>query len=141
MEWTYDLAAIRSVAAQFLEQAGSSGVFALHGAMGAGKTSFVHAVCDVLGVKDAVGSPTFSLINEYSCSANGGTRPIYHIDLYRVNSEEEAVRAGIEDVLFSGHLCLVEWPEKAPGIFPPGTRHIYLTPLGSQTRKLEIRDN
>ena len=80
--------------------------------MGSGKTTFIHALCDVLGVTDAVGSPTFSIINQYQM-ADGQT--LYHLDLYRINDDEEAVQAGIEEVLYSGDYCMVEWPEKIPG--------------------------
>ena len=103
--------------------------------MGSGKTTLIHAICDEKGVSSPVSSPTFALINEYS-AANGS---IYHIDLYRLNDEEEAVRAGVEDVLYSGKTCLVEWPEKAPSIFPEDTVHIFIEPLGSNIRRLTVQ--
>src|SRR5688572_11381050 len=89
-------------------------VFAFHGKMGAGKTTVITTLCRVLGVKGPVSSPTFSIINEYS----SGYGSIYHLGLYRLKNSEEAVQAGVEDVLYSGSVCLVEWPEVAPGIFP-----------------------
>ena len=89
----------------------------------------------VLGVTDAVSSPTFSIINQY-LTGNGDN--LYHIDLYRLKDEAEALNAGVEDCLFSGNTCLVEWPAKAPGIFPEDTLHIYLVSTGSNTRKLRI---
>ena len=101
-------------------------VFAFHGDMGAGKTTFIHALCDVKGVKDVVGSPTFSIINEYVYTDNGDEKKIFHIDLYRLKDEEEAIQAGVEDCLYSDHICLVEWPERAPGIFPEDTVHVYI---------------
>ena len=104
--------------------------------MGAGKTTFIHTLCDLRGVTDVVGSPTFSIINEYLFP--GGM--IYHIDLYRLKDEEEALRAGVEDCLYSDHVCLVEWPEKAPGIFPPGTVHAFIEVIDSDSRHLTIRD-
>ena len=106
--------------------------------MGAGKTTFIHALCDAKGVKDVVGSPTFSIINEYVYDCEGTKRPLFHMDLYRLNSEEEAQRAGVEDALYNGHLCMVEWPEKAPGIFPDGTVHVYIELLDTQSRRLKI---
>jgi tRNA threonylcarbamoyladenosine biosynthesis protein TsaE len=104
--------------------------------MGAGKTTFIHALCELKGVKDVVGSPTFSIINEYSFA--GGM--IYHIYLYRLKDEEEAMRAGVEDCLYSDHTCFVEWPEKASGIFPSDTVHVFIEVINSDTRYLTIRD-
>ena len=84
------------------------------GEMGSGKTTLIKKLCAVLGVKDDVSSPTFSLVNEYS----GDNGPIYHFDLYRIKNEEELYDIGYEDYFFSGYLCLVEWPEMASGIIP-----------------------
>ncbi len=125
----------------FLKEAGQATVFAFHGTMGAGKTTFIHTLCEVLGVKDVVGSPTFSIINEYRYSKDNRSVPLYHMDLYRLRDEEEAQRAGVEDALYSGHICLVEWPEKAPGIFPEDTIHVYIEPVDTHTRRLRIAKN
>jgi tRNA threonylcarbamoyladenosine biosynthesis protein TsaE len=111
-------------------------VMAFHGEMGSGKTTFIHALCDVMQVNGTISSPTFSIINEY-VSPDG---PIYHIDLYRLENEEEAIRTGVEDCLYSGNICLVEWPERAPGIFPENTIHIYIDFINSQTRGLRLGD-
>ena len=138
MMWTFTLENINETAKQCWEYIGSHGVVAIHGEMGAGKTTFIHALCDAKGVKDRVGSPTFSIINEYFFDEAGIRRKIYHIDLYRVKSEQEALDAGVEDCLYSDHISLVEWPEKAPGIFPGDTLHLHIKSLDSQTRKLEI---
>jgi len=116
--YRFGLGEIHDAARWFWELLDGGAVVALRGPMGAGKTSFVHALCDVKGVKDAVSSPTFSLVNEYLVPGGG---KIYHIDLYRIRDEEEAMQAGIEDILYSGSVCFVEWPEKAPGIFPTET--------------------
>ncbi len=118
----------------------SSPVIALHGEMGAGKTTLTHALCDAKGVKDVVSSPTFSIINEYQFEENGQSKKIFHIDLYRLKDEEEAVQAGIEDCFYSGHICLVEWPEKTPLLLPDSTQHIYLQVVDAQTRQLTIAD-
>jgi tRNA threonylcarbamoyladenosine biosynthesis protein TsaE len=123
---------------QVLQIAGDTKVFAFHGEMGAGKTTFIHALSDAKGVKDVVGSPTFSIINEYAYDCAGTKRMLFHIDLYRMKDEEEAIQAGVEDCLYSGYTCFVEWPDKAPGIFPADTMHLYLSVLDSQTRKLSI---
>lgn len=110
-------------------------VWLFDAAMGTGKTTFVHALCDVLGVKDAVGSPTFSIINQYQM-ADGQT--IYHLDLYRINDEEEAVQAGIEDVLYSGEYCMVEWPEKIPALLPAGALQLHLETMDELKRRITI---
>jgi tRNA threonylcarbamoyladenosine biosynthesis protein TsaE len=132
---------IHEVAAAFWKNTGAATVFAFHGQMGAGKTTFIHALCDIKGVNDAVGSPTFSLVNEYLYGENGQQQKLFHIDLYRLKDEEEAIRAGIEDCLYSGNICLVEWPEKAPGIFPEHTLHIYIEVVDAQRRRLRIGNN
>lgn len=141
MEWIYPLDDIGQLADEFWKALAGKKVFAFHGEMGAGKTTFIHALCDSKGVKDAVGSPTFSLINEYGFEMNGEQGIIYHLDLYRIRDEEEAIRAGIEDVLLSGHICLVEWPEKIPGLLPEDTVHVYIELIDNTRRRLKIRDN
>ena len=103
--------------------------------MGAGKTTFVHAVCEAAGVKDNISSPTFSIINEYVASSGN---VIYHIDLYRLKNEQEAMQAGVEDCLFSGNRCFVEWPDRAPNIFLDNTLHVSISVLDMNTRKLKI---
>ncbi len=138
MEWSFSLENINSVAKDFWKATDGKTVFAFHGEMGAGKTTFIHALCDVKGVKDVVGSPTFSIINEYEYDCEGTKKVLFHIDLYRLKDEEEALRAGVEDVLFSGYICLVEWPEKAPGIFPDNVIHVYIELVDTKTRKLKI---
>lgn len=140
MEWTFTLDNINRVANEFWKATTGKTVFAFHGPMGAGKTTFIHALCDEKGVKDVVGSPTFSLVNEYEYSCEGTRKPLFHLDLYRVRDEEEAVRAGIEDVLYSGSICLAEWPEKAPGIFPDDTVHVSIELAINGARRVKIND-
>jgi tRNA threonylcarbamoyladenosine biosynthesis protein TsaE len=94
----------------------------------------------VKGIKDVVGSPTFSIINEYQYDCDGTKRVLFHIDLYRLKDEEEAQRAGVEDVLYSGNICLVEWPEKAPGIFPGDKVDVFVQVVDDKTRRLNIAD-
>lgn len=137
-QWDFGLADIRRVAREFWSAAGDARVFALHGEMGAGKTTFVHALCDARGVRDPVGSPTFSLVNQYAFMEGGSERSIYHIDLYRLEGEEEAIRAGIEDCLWSGAICFVEWPERAPALLPPGTLHVYMRSSGPDRRHINL---
>jgi len=134
MELLVTIKELEEAAAQFLEFTNSARVFAISGSMGAGKTTFITAVCRVLGATGTIGSPTFSIINEYS-SGNGR---ILHMDLYRLKDEEEAVQAGVEDALYSGDYCFVEWPEKAPGLFPPGTISVTIETLDESTRKLTL---
>lgn len=134
MQVEFTLDTIREAARQLWEWAGERRVLAFHGPMGAGKTTFIHALCDELKVSSTVGSPTFSIINEYQYP--GGQ--LYHLDLYRLRDEEEAIRAGVEDCLYSGRICLVEWPERAEGIFPDDTLHIALSVLTPSTRLLQI---
>jgi tRNA threonylcarbamoyladenosine biosynthesis protein TsaE len=135
MEWTFDLDSLPGVAANFWQHAAQHKVFAFHGDMGAGKTTFIHALCDALGVTSTVGSPTFPIINQYD-APNG---PVFHLDLYRLKDEEEAIQAGVEDALYSGATCLVEWPDRAPAIFPDDTVHVHIKAINTGTRNVTIR--
>ena len=138
MQQVYVLNNINEVAKVAWDAIGDRRVIAFHGEMGAGKTTLVHALCAALGVADIVGSPTFALVNEYVIPGKNPPGKIFHIDLYRLRSEQEAVQAGIEDCLYSDHICLVEWPEKAPGLFPDDTCHIYLEVVDADRRKLRV---
>ncbi len=126
---------IEKAAEKFLSALHTKKIIAFHGEMGAGKTTFITAVCKALHVKETISSPTFSIINEYIAGDNS---IIYHMDLYRLKDEAEAINAGVEDALYSGNLCLVEWPEKAPGIFPNDAIHCYLSSVADNERKLQI---
>jgi tRNA threonylcarbamoyladenosine biosynthesis protein TsaE len=119
----FNLEDIGKVAEWFWAQCGDQKVIAMYGEMGVGKTTFIHQLCIEKGVKDAVSSPTFSLINAYLLPSG---QNMYHIDLYRIKDEEEARAAGMEDALYSGDICLVEWPEKALGIFPESRMEVFL---------------
>jgi tRNA threonylcarbamoyladenosine biosynthesis protein TsaE len=136
MDSYYTFNNIDRAAAEFLEYTNGYKVMAFHGAMGAGKTTFIKALCRQLHVTDTVSSPTYSIINQYK-TLNG--QPVYHLDLYRVKDEEEAVLAGVEDCFYSGNYCLVEWPEKTPGLLPDNTLHCYLSDSGNNERKLQIK--
>ncbi len=140
MEFYFSLGNIKEIAARFWQTIPDATVIAFHGNMGAGKTTFIHALCDVKGVKDTVGSPTFSIINEYYFNGDNAGK-IFHIDLYRLKNEEEAIQAGVEDCLYSDHICLVEWPDNAPGIFPVNTAHVYIDMVDSSLRKIRIHRN
>ena len=141
MELIYSLNEINKAAVEFWEKTGSGKIFAFHGEMGTGKTTFIHALCEVKGVMDVISSPTFPIINEYKYDREGTMRLLFHMDLYRLKDEEEAIRAGVEDCLFSGFICLVEWPEKAPSIFPDNTVHVYLELVDEKTRRIKIAEN
>jgi tRNA threonylcarbamoyladenosine biosynthesis protein TsaE len=134
MQWQCTLEDIRETARQFWQYANGHAVIAFYGAMGAGKTTFIHALCDEKEVSSTVGSPTFSIINQYAYP--GGN--MYHIDLYRLKDEEDAVRAGVEDCLYSGDICLVEWPERAAAIFPENTLQVHIRAVDQNTRIISI---
>jgi tRNA threonylcarbamoyladenosine biosynthesis protein TsaE len=134
MEWTYALPEIDEMARVFWKTFPDNKIYAFHGNMGLGKTSFIRALCAVKKVKETVSSPTFSIINEYSYQEGR----IYHLDLYRLKDEREAIRAGVEDCIYSGAICLVEWPGRAPGIFPKETLGIFLEMLDETTRKIRV---
>ena len=136
MQYTLTKENIHSVAKELLQQLKQYNVWAFDAAMGSGKTTFIHALCDVMGVTDAVGSPTFSIINQYQ-SADGTM--IYHLDLYRIKDEEEAIQAGVEDVLYSGDLCFVEWPDKAAGLFPDNTVYLTIEIVDTSTRRITAK--
>jgi tRNA threonylcarbamoyladenosine biosynthesis protein TsaE len=137
MQFQISLESLEGFAKTFWATVNEARVFAFHGEMGAGKTTIIGALCRAKGVTDAVASPTFSIINEYSYGDNG-TGKMFHIDLYRLKDEEEVVQSGVEDCVFSGSLCLVEWPEKAPWLFDERTVHVYVTVLSQNDRSVDI---
>lgn len=108
---------IQEAAKQFIAAMENSTVFAFYGKMGAGKTTFIKAVCEELGVTDVINSPTFAIINEYRSDTTGEL--IYHFDFYRINKVEEAFDFGYEDYFYSGALCFIEWPELVEELLPP----------------------
>src|SRR5690606_6984159 len=101
-------------AEKLLEAVGNQRVLLFYGDMGAGKTTFISAICRQLGVTDVASSPTFAIVNEYRSAAG----PVYHFDFYRIRSEQEAFDLGYEDYFYSGAYCCVEWPEKIPNLLP-----------------------
>ena len=123
-------------AKDFWKAAGNTLVFAFHGQMGAGKTTIIEALCREKGVKESMGSPTFSIINEYSFDVNGEEKIIYHIDLYRLKDEEEILQAGVEDCVYSNQICFVEWPEKAPELFDETAAHVFIETVDESQRRL-----
>jgi tRNA threonylcarbamoyladenosine biosynthesis protein TsaE len=115
---------IRAAAREFIQHMGEARVFAFYGKMGAGKTTFVKAICEELGVEDVITSPTFAIINEYSIDNHDVQRStfnvqrIYHFDFYRIKKLEEVYDMGYEDYFYSGALCFIEWPELIEEILP-----------------------
>ncbi len=123
---------IHEAAREFLKAVGTATVFAFDGKMGAGKTTFIKAICEEMGVKDVITSPTFALVNEYT---DGQGRPVYHFDFYRIKRVEEAYDIGCEDYFDSGHPCFIEWPDIVEPLLPDNTLHVTLQeePDGSRT--------
>ena len=120
-------------AKEFLEKKGDSTIIALYGQMGAGKTTFTTAVCNELGVKDNVGSPTFTIVNEYRSAAG---EPVYHFDFYRINRLSEAMDIGIWEYFDSGALCLIEWPEMIEGLLPEEALKVQIIADSPNRRRL-----
>ena len=110
------LADINEAAKQFIENMGDGKVFAFYGKMGAGKTTFIKAICEELGVDDVITSPTFAIVNEYQSAITCDS--IYHFDFYRIKKLEEVYDMGYEDYFYSGSLCFLEWPELIDDLLP-----------------------
>ena len=135
MEFRVRLDSLHAFAVQFWEAVGTTKIFAFHGQMGAGKTTIISVLCHSKGTGDVTGSPTFSIINEYRLAEG---QKIFHIDLYRLKDEEEVMQAGVEDCVYSGDICMIEWPEKAPQLFDESTVHVYIEPVSENERKVTI---
>ena len=105
---------IREAAREFIDNIGENTVFAFYGKMGAGKTTFVKAICEELGVNDVITSPTFAIVNEYESPK----QTIYHFDFYRIKKLEEVYDMGYEEYFYSGALCFIEWPELIEEVLP-----------------------
>ncbi len=112
---------LHPVAARLIEAYGDKRIFAFHGEMGAGKTTFIKTICEYLNVTDTVSSPTFAIVNEY---LTDGTGSVFHFDLYRIKSWTEMLEIGYEDYFYSGNYCLMEWPEKIVNLLPEDTVHV-----------------
>jgi tRNA threonylcarbamoyladenosine biosynthesis protein TsaE len=131
----FTLENIDKAAAEFLKELGDRKIVAFYGSMGAGKTTFIKAICDVLGVTDTVNSPTFAIVNEY-LAASGDS--VYHFDFYRIKKIEEAYDFGYEDYFYSGNLCLIEWPELIEELLPEDTFRVKIEETTSGDRELTI---
>lgn len=126
---------IQEAARQFVCQMGDAKVFAFYGKMGAGKTTFIKAICQELGVEDVITSPTFALVNEYTA---GDGSPVFHFDFYRVKSLEEVYDMGFEDYLYGGALCLVEWPELVEELLPQDAVAVTIHANADGSRSIDV---
>ena len=132
------LSGIDAAAQEFLRLIGDSRLVAFHGSMGAGKTTFITAICRCLGVGgDAVASPTFAIVNEYR---RPGGESVFHFDFYRLENPAEALDIGLYDYLDSGCLCLMEWPENIEGLLPEETLHVTIETLPGLRRRVTWQD-
>ena len=134
----YGIADIPIIAAELSDVITRFNVVTFSGNLGAGKTIIIKTLCQLWGVEDAVSSPTYALVNQYKSNDVNRGSTIYHIDLYRLKDEEEAYDAGIEENLYSGHLCLVEWPEMALGIIPDGALKVEITYISPDQRHIQV---
>lgn len=123
---------IHQAATEFIMMMNNKTVFAFKGNMGAGKTTFIKAICEELGVEDVINSPTFSIINEYRSNKTGEL--IYHFDFYRINKPSEAQEIGIDDYFYSNALCFIEWPEKIQEILPENTVFVSIKEQSDDSR-------
>lgn len=123
------------VARKFVENMGNRNVFAFYGEMGAGKTTFIKAICSALGVTETITSPTFSIVNEYEKSEG---EPIFHFDFYRIKNIEEAYDFGYEDYFYSGHLCFIEWPELVEPLLPENVVKVQIVIEDNGQREISI---
>ena len=127
---------IHTTAKKFLDEIGDNKILAFNGKMGAGKTTFIKAICEVMGVKETINSPTFSIVNEYE-AADGSI--IYHFDCYRINKIQEALDLGAEEYLYSGNLCFIEWSENIAPLLPDTLVNVDINELENKKREIIIR--
>jgi tRNA threonylcarbamoyladenosine biosynthesis protein TsaE len=130
-----DKSHLAAAAKKLLKYTGEKKIFAFYGSMGSGKTTFIKAICKVLGAADTVSSPTFTLVNEYRTSLG---ESLYHIDFYRIKKKEEVFDFGVEEYLYGDSYCFLEWPELVEEILPPGIVSIRITVDENEHRILSI---
>ncbi|MFA6871950.1 MAG: tRNA (adenosine(37)-N6)-threonylcarbamoyltransferase complex ATPase subunit type 1 TsaE [Bacteroidaceae bacterium] len=127
---------LHSAAQQFIKAIEGKTVFAFYGEMGVGKTTFIKAICEELGVKDVINSPTFSIVNEYLSETTG--ERIFHFDFYRINKVEEAYDFGYEDYFYSNSICFIEWPELIEELLPEDAVRITFKKDNKEVRTLHF---
>ena len=130
------LDSIHEAAKQFIAAMEDNTVFAFYGKMGAGKTTFIKAICEELGVTDVINSPTFAIVNEYRSDETGEL--IYHFDFYRINNIAEAYDIGIDEYFGGDGLCFIEWPQKIEAIMPDDAINVAINILPDGSRQIEI---
>lgn len=129
------LSEIDSAAREFISLMGDRRLWAFYGSMGAGKTTFTAAICRALGVVDSVSSPTFAIVNEYRCA---DLSTLYHFDFYRIKNLSEAMDIGLEDYLYSGNLCIMEWPENVEELLPDDVVKVSISVNPDMSRTVDI---
>ncbi len=127
---------IRAAAREFVKNMGTGKVYAFYGKMGAGKTTFIKAICEELGVDDVITSPTFAIVNEYRSETTGEL--IYHFDFYRIKKLEEVYDMGYEDYFYSGALCFLEWPELIEELLPGDAVKVTITQNDDDSRTVDF---
>lgn len=127
---------LAAAARQFIEAMGERRIFAFYGKMGAGKTTFIKAICEALGVEDVVTSPTFAIVNEYG--ADGAFDRVYHFDFYRIKNLREAYDIGCEEYFYSGCPCFIEWPELVEELLPENTVNVSIEVRDDESRLVKI---
>lgn len=137
MTITFQEENIQQAAAQFVQAMHGATVFAFYGKMGAGKTTFIKALCRELGVADTVNSPTFAIVNEYE---DGQGEPVYHFDFYRIKRLSESYDMGCDEYFYSGHPCFVEWPELIEDILPQEAVRVDISELPDGSRQVIMGD-
>ena len=135
MTINFTLDSIREAAKTFIQNMGSGRVYAFYGKMGAGKTTFIKALCEELGVEDVITSPTFAIVNEYRSETTG--QLIYHFDFYRIKKIEEVYDMGYEDYFYSGALCFLAWPELMEELLPADAVKVTISQQEDGSRRLE----
>ena len=134
-KYKLQLTNIERIARQFVEEQSDGRVFAFYGQMGAGKTTFIAAVCKALGIEEPVNSPTFAIVNEYVAD-NGET--VYHFDCYRLNTLRDALNIGIEEYFASGNICFIEWAENIEELLPADTVRVNIVVEDDGSREVSV---
>ena len=136
--FTVSVNQLNDFAIRFWQLVENKKLFAFHGEMGSGKTTLITVICKAKGVEELISSPTYSIINEYRFYENKTEKKIYHLDLYRLNSMEEIIQAGVEDCIYSGDICFIEWPEKIPEFLNENTVKVFIEIMGDTSRQVKI---